>query len=139
MKRIAFAVALVCLATLGFASGLSIGIGASGSYSTVETKLTSPGLTQTVTTTDIPYNFFVYFESTYLQLATGYRMFDGQTFKGTAGTSEVSAKYSYVSIAGYGKFPLRLGPVILVPTVGVEYDITLSADLSGVSADSPKN
>ncbi len=136
MKRIAVVVALVCLATVGFAGDLSFGIGASGSYFSSDTKLTSAGISQDVTTTEIPYNLFVYVESTNLQLAVGYRTFDGMTVKGQGGTSEVSAKYSYLSLAGYGKFPLHLGSVVLIPMIGVEYDVTLDATLSGVSADS---
>jgi hypothetical protein len=127
--------ALVCLATVGFAADLSIGIGASGSYFSSDLKVTSAGSSQDSTATEMPFNFFAYVETTYLQIAVGYRMFDGvdvEDFSGT--TTHDTSSYSYVSLAGYGKFPLQLGFITLIPMIGVEYDITIAAtDGSGVS------
>jgi len=134
MKRIALVVALVHLAIVGFASGLSFGIGGSGSYFKSDAKLTSAVAQTDVITADIPYNLFAYVETTYLQMAVGYRFFNGLTIKGPSGAMDDSSHYSYVSLAGYVKLPLHLGSVTLIPMIGVEYDITIAAiDGSGVS------
>jgi len=137
MKRILLVLALVCLATAAFASDLSVGVGASGSYYSSDFKVSGGGSTSDSVATAIPFNFMAYVDITYLQVAVGYRMVDGFHIKTDSGSSDDKSKYSYVSFAGYGKFPLQLGSITLIPMVGIEYDLTISAtDDSGNEANS---
>jgi hypothetical protein len=123
MKRTLFALALVCLATGGFAEGWSAGLGASASSFKYEIKSAEGG-----TLTGVPFNLVGYVESTYLQLAMGYRMIDGFHIDAGEGAQDVSWKFAYLSFAAFGKFPIRLGFFTVIPMAGVEYDIMLHGE-----------
>src|SRR5271169_2062087 len=121
MKRILLVVAMVCLATVAFAADVSLGIGASASYYSSDFTESFAGMTGDSALTRTPFNFMAYADMTYLQIAVGYRMFQGAHEKDTNPISGVTEtdfnkfSASYVSFAAYGKFPLRLGSVTFFP------------------------
>lgn len=145
MKRLLLVLALVCLAAAAFASDVSVGVGVSGSYFSSDLKLTDAGLDGDILVTGIPLHITAFVDAKYLQVEVGYRMVDGFHVKftppsGSSTESDDNSKYSYVSFAGYGKLPLRLGAITLIPTVGVEYDLTIAAtDDSGTDWGSQKS
>jgi hypothetical protein len=123
MKRTLFALALVCLATAGFAEGWSAGLGASVSSFKYEIKSDEGG-----TLTGVPFNLVGYVESPYLQFAVGYRMIDGFHIKTSSGAEDVTWKFAYLSFAAFGKYPIQLGPITVFLTAGVEYDFMLHGE-----------
>ena len=139
MKRAVFVLALFCLATGASAIGMSAGLGASGAYYMTSGKYEGYGSSSDTLTRRVPFEFMAFFDMSYFQLAAGYRMFNSAhqktTVKGAgAGTNEADYKQSagFISLAGYGKYPFKLGAITLFPMIGVEYDLAIAAtDLNG--------
>jgi hypothetical protein len=139
MKRLLLVLALVCLTTAAFA--FDIGAGVSGSYYMSSLKGQSSGIPTEVLITGIPFNFMAFVDAGYLQFNAGYRMVDGYHMKGIVNGSVVAeadqdAKLSYVSLAGYGKFPIELGPIVLFPMVGIEYNLAVAGTVAGTKLSS---
>lgn len=133
MKRLILILALVCLATGAFAA--DVGIGASASYYSSDLKGSFAGETADAAITRIPFDFMVFVDMTYVQLAVGYRMYHGVHEKDTDSSGTTETDYSktegnYVSFSGYGKYPMELGSITLFPMIGVEYDTTLRGTYS---------
>ncbi|MGD0728098.1 MAG: hypothetical protein ABSB63_21435 [Spirochaetia bacterium] len=139
MKRLLLVLALVCLTTVAFA--FDIGAGLSGSYYMSSLKAQVIGIPTEGLITGVPFNFMAFVDAGYLQFNVGYRMVDGYHAKaivnGTVQSEmDVDAKLSYVSIAGYGKFPIELGPIVLFPMVGIEYDLAVAGTSAGTKLTS---
>ena len=140
MKRTVFVLALFCLATGAFALGLSAGVGASGAWYMTDIKTSNALASTEMLGTDIPITFLAFADITYAQLAVGFQMINGShttktsTISGVTTTTDISshANLRYLTFAGYGKLPIKLGPIVLFPMLGVEYDLTISGtDASG--------
>jgi hypothetical protein len=139
MKKLLLVSLLACLATGSFAIDLSAGISATvGGFS--QTTLYEPytillwtidSYRETVST--VPLSCSIYFDATYGILSFGFsgngdphrtiKTIDG----GTTNTTEtdLDARSGFLRISVLGRYPFRLGPVVLFPLAGIEYALNL--------------
>lgn len=112
-------------------SWLSLGAGAALDLTTWgDLKGNVSGFSAEVKEEMKPIDIKVFVDLTYLQLSAGYVMVNGAT--GTIGigsatsTMDLKGSLTYISFAGYLKYPFQLGAVSLFPLIGVEYKLNLT-------------
>ncbi len=135
MKKLFSIVLLLAAAGSAFSIGLSAGIGGSVSVFSYNEGMSGSYLgttdSATYTLTQIPFSAKVFLDATFLQLEAGYRVAQGgnqsTTQTGALSFSNGSAyDASYLTFAGYLKFPFRAGSVSVFPLLGAEYDYNLT-------------
>jgi hypothetical protein len=118
-------------------SWLSLGAGAALDLTTWgDLKGNVSGFSAEVKEEMKPIDIKAFVDFTYLQVSAGYIMVNGAT--GTIGigsalsTMDLKGILTYVSFAGYLKYPFHVGAVTVFPLLGVEYKLNLtSKDGSG--------
>jgi len=135
MKKLLVVSALTCLATAVFAFDLSAGGGISvGGFSSTYyyEDLIVDSLTERSCT--VPFAVSAYFDATYALAAIGFRA-NGNThttYKIVTGggtfypaPADDDYDWGFLSFSVLGKYPFVLGPVIIFPLAGIEYDLIL--------------
>jgi hypothetical protein len=144
MKKLLVVLLLLCLACAAFALDLSAGIGGNaGAFSSTYHYEEWVVDQWTERWTTVPFGFSAYFDATYGEAAIGFRA-NGSThyiLKWTAGAFsydntdsniEDNHQSGFLSFTLLGRYPFTLGPVILFPLLGIEYDLNLySKDENG--------
>ena len=137
-KRIVIvAVLAVLLAVSAYAqnqpggSGISAGAGVALDLTTWgDLKGTISGVSSEVKEDMKPIDIKAFIDLTYLQVSAGYMMVNGATgtvvVGGSTATTDLKGSFSYVSFAGYLKYPFHFGSVALFPLLGVEYKYNLT-------------
>jgi small nuclear ribonucleoprotein (snRNP)-like protein len=77
-----------------------------------------------------PIDIKAFVDLTYLQISAGYMFVNDVTrtvvSSGSTNTTDLKGSFTYASLAGYLKYPFRVGAVTVFPLLGVEYKLNLT-------------
>lgn len=103
----------------------SIGAGGGLSAAAWYISYTSVSGSYTESETIVPIDASVFFDANYLQASVGYRFSGSVTWAGSGTTATYQENLGYLSFAAFAKFPFHLGPIVLFPLLGAEYDLNV--------------
>jgi hypothetical protein len=116
---------MVCAAPIK----LSVGLGGLGDWAikSQESPTDVNGIiiiNSQILTHSVTGGFFVFFDATYVEVDVD-MLFGSRRSEG----SSVSTTLSYVGFSALGKLPIAIGPIVLFPLLGIDYQMYLGDDL----------
>ena len=140
MKKIALLLVMTGLAPAVFAMDFSAGLGETTGYVYGTQTVSASGFSGTFVASGVPLGVVAFFDATYAQASVGWQMVAGphltttQTLLGATSTTntDLTVTVGNLSLALYGRYPIKLGSATISPMLGVEYDLNLVDADSGV-------
>ena len=137
MRKLSCAsIALVLLAVAGksFALTFSMGAGIAPTYSSSELTASASGGATDRVSSSVSLASKLFFDITYAEIDIGYMIDHGST-PGVAATitaPSFNGEATYFTIAGFAKYPIDLGGVLIFPLLGAQLNLNLTlTDASG--------